>query len=60
MNKTLTEFLLDTGLNAAFDTLANRRVFQQQWEEFMTALSVPPKDNPALRRLLARKLAWEK
>jgi uncharacterized protein (DUF1778 family) len=63
MNKTLTEFLLDTGLNAAFDTLADRKVFQldeQQWEEFMTALSAAPKDNPALRRLLARKPAWEK
>lgn len=25
-NKTLTEFLLDTGLQAAFDALADRRV----------------------------------
>jgi uncharacterized protein (DUF1778 family) len=62
-NKTLTEFLLDTGLTAALDTLADRRVFQlgeKQWDEFMTALSKPPKDNPRLRKLLARKPAWEK
>lgn len=62
-NKTLTEFLLDTGLNAALDTLADRRVFQldeKRWDEFMKALSKPPKDNPRLRKLLARKPAWEK
>jgi uncharacterized protein (DUF1778 family) len=61
-NKTLTEFLLDTGLNAAFDALADRRVFQldaKRWTEFMTALSKPPKDNPRLRRLLARKPKWK-
>ncbi len=62
-NKTLTEFLLDTGLNAALDTLVDRKVFQldeKQWKDFMAALSKPPKDNPRLRKLLARKPAWEK
>jgi uncharacterized protein (DUF1778 family) len=62
-NKTLTEFLLDTGLNAAHDALADRRVFQldaKRWNAFMQALSQPPKDNPRLRKLLARKPAWEK
>jgi uncharacterized protein (DUF1778 family) len=62
-NKTLTEFLLDTGLSAAFDTLADRRVFQldqKRWDAFMTALSARPKNNPRLRKLLARKPAWEK
>lgn len=61
-NKTLTEFLLDTGLNAAFDALADRRVFQldeKRWDAFMTALSKPPKDNPRLRKLLARKPKWK-
>jgi uncharacterized protein (DUF1778 family) len=62
-NKTLTEFLLDTGPDAAFDTLADRRVFQldeKSWDAFMAALAAPPKNNPKLRRLLARKPAWEK
>jgi uncharacterized protein (DUF1778 family) len=62
-NKTLTEFLLDTGLNAAFDALADRRVFQlddKRWDAFMAALSAPPKSNPKLRKLLTRKAAWEK
>ncbi len=61
-NKTLTEFLLDTGLTAAFDALADRRVFQldaKRWDEFMAALAKPPKDNPRLRKLLARKPRWK-
>jgi len=61
-NKTLTEFLIDTGISAAFDALADRRVFEldeKRWAEFMTALSKPPKDNPRLRKLLARKPKWK-
>lgn len=61
-NKTLTEFLLDSGLHAAHDTLADRRVFAldpQQWDAFTAALEAPPADNPRLRALLARKPAWE-
>ncbi len=61
-NKTLTEFLLDTGLNAAFDALADRRVFQldaKRWDAFMVALAKPPKNNPRLRKLLARKPKWK-
>lgn len=61
-NKSLTEFLLDSGLHAAHDTLADRRTFvldQRQWDEFITALDAPPADNPRLRALLARRPAWE-
>jgi uncharacterized protein (DUF1778 family) len=61
-NKTLTEFLLDSGLHAAHDTLADRRLFvldERQWNEFNAALEAPPADNPRLRELLARKPAWE-
>jgi len=62
-NKTLTEFLLDSGLNAALDTLADRRVFLldgKRWDAFMAALARPPRSNPRLRKLLARKPAWER
>jgi uncharacterized protein (DUF1778 family) len=62
-NKTLTEFLLDAGLTAAFDTLADRRVFQldqKHWDSFVAALSAHPKNNPQLRKLLARKPPWNK
>jgi uncharacterized protein (DUF1778 family) len=62
-NKTLTEFLLDSGLHAAHDTLADRRIFvldERQWDEFTAAPEAPPADNPRLRALLARKPAWER
>jgi uncharacterized protein (DUF1778 family) len=61
-NKTLTEFLLDSSLHAAADTLADRRVFaidEQRWAEFQAALDAPPADNPKLGALLARKPAWD-
>ena len=62
-NKPLTEFLLDSGLSAAADTLADGRIFQvddAQWDAFQAALDNPPGDNPKLRRLLRRRPAWEK
>jgi uncharacterized protein (DUF1778 family) len=61
-NKTVSEFVLDSSLSAAFDTLADRRVFQldeTQWTAFMEALDTPPEDNPRLRKLLAMKAPWE-
>jgi uncharacterized protein (DUF1778 family) len=61
-NKTVSEFLLDSSLSAAFDALADRKAFQldeAQWAAFMTALGTPPKDNPRLRKLLAAKAPWE-
>jgi uncharacterized protein (DUF1778 family) len=61
-NKTLSEFLLHAGINTASDTLADRRVFrldEQHWSAFLAALAAPPKNNPGLRKLLARKAAWE-
>jgi uncharacterized protein (DUF1778 family) len=61
-NKTLTEFLLDRGLHAAFETLADRRTFvldDDRWHAFMAELDRPPADNPRLHELLARKPAWE-
>jgi len=60
-HKTLSEFLLDSGLNAALDTLADRKVFQlddAQWEAFTAALANPPADNAGLRELLAHKPNW--
>ena len=61
-NKTVSEFLLDSSLTAAFDTLADRRVFQLdevQWSAFMAALDMPPRDNPHLRKLLKTKAPWD-
>ena len=61
-NKTLTEFLLDRGLHAAFETLADRRTFvldDERWQAFVAELDRPSADNPKLRQLLHRKPAWE-
>lgn len=61
-NKTVSEFLLDSSLSAAFDTLTDRRVFQldeAQWAAFMNALDVPPRDNPRLRKLLKTRAPWD-
>ncbi len=61
-NKTLTDFLLDRGLQAAFDTLADRRTFvldDERWQAFVAELDRPPLDNPRLRELLNRRPAWE-
>jgi len=60
-NKSVSEFLLDSSLSAAFETLADRRVFQldeTQWAAFMAELDRPPRDNPRLRRLMAIK-PWD-
>lgn len=62
-NKTLTEFLLDSGMSAAFEALADRRTFvldDEQWRAFNAELEKTPADNPALRHLLLRKPTWKK
>ena len=56
VNKTVSEFLLDTGLSAASEVLADRRVFalnDEQWNQFQEVLDADPKDKPALKKLLA-------
>jgi uncharacterized protein (DUF1778 family) len=61
-NKTVSEFLLDSSLAAAFDTLADRRVFllnDEQWAAFTAELDRPPSDNPQLRKLLTARAPWD-
>ena len=55
VHKSVSEFLLDIGLSQAAETLADRKLFalnDEQWEEFQQALDSPPKDRPALKKLL--------
>lgn len=55
-HKNVSEFLLEHGLIAASETLANRRLFMlddEQWQAFQAALDRPPQDLPRLRRLLS-------
>lgn len=62
-NKSLSEFLIDNGMKAAFDTLADRTTFEldkKRWDAFMTEITTSPRDNPGLRKLLTRKPVWDR
>lgn len=54
-HKNVSEFLLDAGVTAAAQTLADRRRFvldEAQWQAFQEALDRPVKAKPRLRKLL--------
>lgn len=54
-DKTVSEFLLDSGLTSAAETLADRRLFildDAQWLEFQAALDAPPRPRRRLARLM--------
>lgn len=53
--RTLTDFVLESALGRAEETLADRRTFSldaSTWQEFIAALDAPPRELPRLRRLL--------
>jgi uncharacterized protein (DUF1778 family) len=54
-DKTVSEFLIDSGLASAAETLADRRLFildDAKWAEFQTALDAPARPRPRLARLM--------
>ena len=54
-HKNVSEFLLDAGVTAAAQTLADRRQFvldESQWQAFQVALDRPVQNKPRLRKLL--------
>ncbi len=54
-HRSVSDFVLQSALDKADETLADRRVFTlnaEQWEKFLAALDAPPRDLPRLRRLL--------
>ncbi len=54
-HKSVSEFLLDAGINAANQTLADRRRFElddAQWLAFQQALDRPVQPKPRLKQLL--------
>lgn len=56
-HKNVSEFLLDAGVNAANQALADRRLFilnPEQWNEFQKALDRPVKAKPRLKKLLTK------
>ena len=55
-HKTVSEFLLEAGITAAHETLAEQRLFlldDEQWQKFQELLDRPVQDKPALKALLA-------
>ena len=56
-HKNVSEFLLDAGINAANQTLADRTRFElsaDNWKAFQAALDQPVKAKPKLKKLLSR------
>ncbi len=54
-HKNVSEFLLDAGVTAANQALADRRQFvlsDEQWQAFQQALDRPAQAKPRLKRLL--------
>ena len=53
--RSVTDFVLESALASAAETLADRRSFgldPEQWEAFVAALDAPPQLHPRLARLL--------
>ena len=51
--RSVTDFVLESALASAAETLADRRSFQldpEQWEAFLAALDAPPQLHPRLAR----------
>lgn len=54
-HKNVSEFLLEAGIAAAYETLAEQRLFlldDEQWRKFQELLDRPVQDKPALKALL--------
>ena len=61
-HKNVTEFLLEAGIKAAEDALADRRMFRlddRRWKEFQNILDRPVVNKPRLARLLSEKSVLE-
>ena len=57
-HKNVSEFLLDAGVAAANQTLADRTRFElgpENWLEFQAALNRPVTERPKLKKLLSER-----
>src|SRR3954463_15776251 len=60
--RSVSEFVLESALARAEETLADRRQFgldADQWTAFMAALDAPPREVPRLRRLFQERSVFE-
>jgi len=61
--RTVSEFVLDSALQRAAETLPDRTRFDlnaKQWEEFQALLDAPPGDLPRLAKLLKTPTVFER
>lgn len=62
-NRTLSEFVLESALSRAEETLADRRSFSldvTQWTAFMAVLDASPRELPRLKKLFQEQSIFEK
>jgi uncharacterized protein (DUF1778 family) len=62
LGKTRTDFILDTAATAAQDTILDQRIIHldpETYAFFIAELDRPPRYNPGLAKLFARKAPWE-
>ncbi|EQD42655.1 protein containing DUF1778 [mine drainage metagenome] len=61
-NKSISSFVLDKGLEAAAQTLADRREFRldaKHYDAFVAALDAPARTRPRLEKLLTTRSVLE-
>ena len=62
-HRLVSEFVLDSALARAEETLADRTHFRldaERWEAFLAALGAPPRDLPRLARMFREPSVIEK
>lgn len=61
-HKTRSDFMLEAACQEAENVLLDRRLFHledEDYDAFESTLKAPVSDNPALRKLLAKRAPWE-
>jgi uncharacterized protein (DUF1778 family) len=62
-NLSVNEFVLKSALDRADESLGDKRIWKlspEKWAEFQTLLDAPPRDIPALRKLLTEPSVFER
>jgi uncharacterized protein (DUF1778 family) len=55
--RNVSDFVLESAMAQADETLADRRAFNlnaEQWAQFQAALDAPPRERPRLQKLLTK------
>ena len=61
-HRSVSEFVLESALARAEETLADRRSFildDEQWTAFVAALDAPPRELPRIKKLFQEKSIFE-